>query len=143
LSGSAQETVELRLAETGTELGAAAEAAQFAQLISQTELDSPAEEHAVSRFVEAFATCVESWDGQPEVARRQALAGLSPRLAALEALGLFVHWGVVRRTVTTVAQGKFVLPVAILTIGRDQAPASVVLLPTELRAAADTVGPRH
>lgn len=143
MSGFAQETVALRLAETGTELGAAAEAAQYAQLVSHAELESPAEEQAVLRLVEAFAACVESWEGQPEVARRQALAGLSPRLEALETLGLFVHWGVVRRTVTTVAQNAIVLPVAILRIGRSQAPTTIVLLPDELRAEADTVGARH
>jgi hypothetical protein len=143
LSGSAQEAVELHLAETGTELRAAVEAAQYAQLVSHDELGSPAEERAASRFVEGFAACVEAWDGQSEDARGQALAGLSRHLEALEALGLFVHWGAVRRTLSTMEQGEVALPLALLTIGRNPAPTTIVMLPGELRVDADTAGARH
>ena len=143
MPGVADRTIELQLAETGSDLRAAIEAAQYARLVSQDEVSTRDELIAAARFVEAFATYAEAWEGHSETARRRALADLGLHLEALQRLGLFVHRGVVRRAVTTPEHEKVALPLAILTIGRSDPPTRLVLLPAALGIAAETAAPRH
>jgi hypothetical protein len=143
VSRTAQEAVELRLAETGSELRAAIEAAQYARIVSHDELGSPAEAAAAGGFVARFEACAEAGGDGSEAAQRQMLATLSPHLEALEACGLFVHWGIVRRALITPERGRVTLPMAILTISRSALPTRVVLVPDELGIAPGDAAPRH
>jgi hypothetical protein len=138
VSRAAQEAVELRLAETGSELRAAIEAARYARIVSHDALASPAEADAAEGFATRFEACAEAGD-----APQQMLAGLSRDLEALEALGLFVHWGIVRRALITPERGRVALPVAILTISRSALPIRVVMVPAELPVASGAAVSRH
>jgi hypothetical protein len=147
VSRVAQEAVELRLAETGTELRAAVEAAQYARIVSQEEAGPSAETEAAASFVARFEACAEGWPetgtAGAEGTQRQMLAGLSRDLERLESLGLFVHWGIVGRALTTPERGRVTLPVAIVTISRSARPARVVLVPAELGVSDAPTEPRH
>ena len=62
MSKQRDQTIELKLAETGTELWPAVEAAQYARLINHEPPVGGAEEQAITRFVAAFAACAETWE---------------------------------------------------------------------------------
>jgi hypothetical protein len=123
--------LELRLAEAGTELWTAVEAAQYARLISHDPPASAAEAQAVTRFVEAFAACAEAWDGLEVMQRTGALAGLSAHLDALQRCGLFVHWAAVDGGIAA-SDRPVTMPLAVLTIGRSNLPNAYVQLPSAL-----------
>jgi hypothetical protein len=136
------QTLELRLAETGTELWPAVEAAQYARLINHDPPASTPEEQAVARFLEAFAACVEAW-GDPEPLRRTGLlTGLTAQLGALQRSGLFVHWAVIDGgaggTGTVVG-----MPLAVLTISRNDLPTARVELPGRLEVGSAGGGTTH
>ena len=95
MSEPRHQTIELRLAETGSELGPAIEAAQYARVISHDPAPAAAEEEAIARFVRAFVDCAETWEELDAVGRIGALAGLSAQLEALQRHGLFVHWAAI------------------------------------------------
>lgn len=131
MSTARSQTIELRLAETGTELGPAVEAAQYARLIS---FDPPAradQGQAIERFVAAFATCAETWEALEPIARSGALAGLGARLDALQRCDLFVHWATLERGIA--GAGRSVrMPLAVLTISETDLPTARLQLSGEL-----------
>jgi len=137
------ETVELRLAETGTELWAVLEAAQYARIIQHEEPETTAEAQAISRFVEAFASLAESWQELPAAERGGALTGLSAQIEALQRLGLHVHCATSERDFAPRAQQPVRLPLAILTVSRSSLPTTRIALPTELEVAAEHPGSAH
>jgi hypothetical protein len=134
--------VELHLAETGTELRAAVEAAQYARLISHDPPASAAEAQAVARFKDAFATCAECWEELEPVRRSGALAGLSAALEALERCGLFVHWAALERRIAG-SSSALSMPLALLTIGRTNLPIAHMELPGELEVDPHGGSPIH
>ena len=136
MSNPRYQTIELRLAETGTELWPAIEAAQYARLISHDPPASAADERAIVRFVEAFAACAETWDDLEAVRRTGALAGLSAQLEALQRCGLFVHWAAIDAGIAE-AGHRVSMPLAVLTVSRNNLPKAQVQLPGELEVTPE------
>jgi hypothetical protein len=130
------QTIELKLAETGTELWPAVEAAQYARLINHEPPASAAEQAAVTRFVEAFAGCAETWEDLQAERRAGALAGLSAQLEALQRCGLFVHWAAIDAGIAEAGR-RVTMPLAVLTISRSDLPEARVRLPDELEVTPD------
>jgi hypothetical protein len=125
------QTVELQLAETGTELWPALEAAQYARLISHEPAASAAEDAAITRFVETFTTCAETWEDLQAERRAGALAGLSAQLEALQRCGLFVHWAALEAGIAEAGR-RVTMPLAVVRISRSDLPEARVRLPGEL-----------
>jgi hypothetical protein len=124
-----QRSVTLQLAESGRDLVAAIEAAQFARLIDRDEPEGAA---AVGAFVELFSVAAESWDDLAAVERAGLLARLSEELDRLERDGLFVYWGRVALAVARADHEALQLPLAILSIGRSGEPTVEVSIPGAL-----------
>lgn len=143
MSEPGYETVELRLAEAGSELWQAVEAGQYARVIQPAEPENDAEADAMARFVETFTDCTEGWEAMAEADRQAALAGLGGQLEALERCGLFVHWAAVTRRFAAPGEGEVELPLAIVTISRTAAPAASMLLPTDLGIGSEGSGTSH
>ena len=131
MSKPRDQTVELQLAETGTELWPAVEAAQYARLINHDPPASAAESEAITRLVEAFAECAETWAELQAERRAGALAGLSAQLEALQRCGLFVHWAAIDAGIADAGR-RVTMPLAVLTISRSNLPEARVRLPDEL-----------
>jgi hypothetical protein len=129
------QTIDLKLAETGTELAPAVEAAQYARLLDHEPPASGAEEQAITRFVEAFTACAETWEDLQAVRRAGALAGLSGQLEALQRCGLFVHWAAIEAGIAEAGR-RVTMPLAVLTISRTNLPEARVRLPDELQVTA-------
>jgi len=136
------QTVELRLAETGAELGPAVEAAQYARLISHEPPAGAGEEQAIAGFVAAFTACAETWEELEPMRRAGALAGLGARLDALQRHGLFVHWAAPDAGVAG-AGGAVRMPLAVLMIGQSELPSVRVELPGELEVDPEGGPPAH
>ena len=136
MSKPRDQTIELKLAETGTELWPAVEAAQYARLINHEPPASAAEQAAVTRFVEAFAGCAETWEDLQAERRAGALAGLSAQLEALQRCGLFVHWAAIDAGIAEAGR-RVTMPLAVLTISRSDLPEARVRLPDELEVTPD------
>jgi hypothetical protein len=131
VSTALSQTIELHLAEAGTELGPAVEAAQYARVIS---FDPPAradQAQAIARFVTAFAACAETWEALEPMARSGALAGLGARLDALQRCDLFVHWAALERGIAG-SRDPVRMPIAVLTISAIDLPTARLRLPGEL-----------
>jgi hypothetical protein len=126
------EHVELRLAESGQELAAAIEAAQFARVVDDGAPEDPAEATAIEGFVELFASAAEGWDALGAVARAGLLARLGEQLEALERRGWFVHWAAVEVGVARPGGGAVQLPLANLRIGRSAEPTVRARVPSTL-----------
>ncbi len=126
------ESVELRLADSGQELAAAIEAAQFARLVDHDPPETAAEAAAIEDFIERFAGAAEGWDGLGAVARAGVLARLGDDLEALERCGRFVHWGTLGFGVGRQGGGAVSLPLAILSISRSAQPTRRARLPSAL-----------
>jgi hypothetical protein len=127
-----QRSVTLHLAESGRDLVAAIEAAQFARLIDRDEPEGQGEAAAVGAFVELFTAAAESWDDLAAIERAGLLARLSARLDRLESDGLFVYWGRVAVAVARADREALALPLAILSIGRSGEPTIDVSIPSAL-----------
>jgi hypothetical protein len=129
--------IELQLAETGMELRPAVEAAQYARVIDHAAPGAGgAEEQALTHFLEAFAACAETWEQLQAVGRSSALAGLSARLEALQRCGLCVHWAAINARLAA-AGGRVTLPLAVLTVSRNNLPEAQVRLPDSLEVAPE------
>lgn len=131
VSTARSQTIELRLAETGTELWPAVEAAQYARLINHDPPASADREQAIARFVEAFAAGAEAWEALEPMARSGALAGLGAQLDALQRCDLFVHWAALERDIAG-SGGSVRMPIAVLTISETDLPTARLQLPGEL-----------
>ena len=127
-----RQSVTLHLAESGRDLVAAIEAAQFARLIDSDEAEGPTEAAAVGAFVELFSAAAESWDDLAALERAGLLARLSEHLDRLESDGLFVYWGRVALAVARAEREALQLPLAILSIGRSGEPTIDVAIPGAL-----------
>ena len=143
MSASRDQVVELRLAETGSELAPTIEAAQYARAIHAAEPDGPAEELAITGFLEAFSDAAEAWEGLSAPQRATRLTALSARLEALERCALFVHWGTVTRRFAAPGQEAVELPLAVVTISRTGGPTARILLPGEMAIGSQGGGTRH
>jgi hypothetical protein len=130
------QTLQLQLAETGTELRPAIEAAQYARLINHEPPESAVEEQAITHFVAAFASLAESWDDLQPERRAGALAGLSARLEALQRCGLYVHWAAIDAGIAQ-ADRRIIMPLAVVTISRTNLPETRVRLPDELEVTRE------
>jgi hypothetical protein len=126
------ETVELRLAESGQELSAAIEAAQFARVVDPGSPEDPVEAATIQEFVELFATAAEGWDELGAVARAGLLSQLGDRMDALEQRGWFVHWATAAVGVADRQQGALQMPLAILSISRSSQPTIQARIPGAL-----------
>ena len=127
-----QRSVTLQLAESGRDLLAAIEAAQFARLVDRNEPQAPAEAAAAAAFEDMFLAAAESWDDVAAVERAGLLARLSERLDRLESSGLFVYWGQVELAVARADRTALQLPLAILSIRRSGEPTIDVAIPSAL-----------
>ena len=140
MSEPRHQTIELRLAETGSELGPAVEAAQYARMISHDPASGAAEGQAIARFIAAFIDCAETWEDLEAVRRMGALAGLTAQLEALQRHGLFVHWAAIEARVAEAGR-RVRMPLAVLTVSRSELPTAQVRLPGELEVTRES-GPR-
>jgi hypothetical protein len=136
------QTIELRLAETGSELAPAIDAAQYARVISHDPAPSAAEERAIARFVAAFVDCAETWEDLEAVRRMGALAGLSAQLEALQRRGLFVHWAALEASIAEAGR-RVRMPLAVLTVSRGDLPTAQVRLPGELEVTPESGPTAH
>ena len=127
-----QRSVTLQLAESGRDLVAAIEAAQFARLVDRNQPHGPTEAAVVEAFVESFLAAAERLDDVAPVERAGLLARLSERLDRLEGRGLFVYWGRVELTLARPDRAALQLPLAILSIGRSGEPTIDVAIPSAL-----------
>jgi hypothetical protein len=125
------QTIKVQLAETGTELWPAVEAAQYARLINHERPAGVVEEEAITRFVETFAACAEAWEDLQAERRAGALAALSAQLEALQHCGLFVHWAAIDAVIAEAGR-RVTMPLAVVTISRTDLPEARVRLPDEL-----------
>jgi hypothetical protein len=132
VGGERYQSLELRLAEAGTDLRAAIEAAQFARLIHHEPPSSVSEEKAIARFVGTFSAGAESWEGLDVAERAALLARLGDDLEALENCALFVHWGMSGQDVVGAGRRAVRLPLAVLTIGRSRLPTTRTLIPARM-----------
>lgn len=131
------ETVELRLAEAGSDLMAAIEAAQYARVVDHEDAGTPDESVAIDRFLETFADAAEKWEDLGAGERRALLAGLGDLLEELETLGWYVHWGILRRQFLLADRTAARLPVAVLTISRSGLPTCRIMLPAQIAVEQD------
>ena len=138
MSTAPGQTIELRLAETGTELWPAVEAAQYARLINHEPPASADDERAIVRFLEAFAECAEAWEDLEPLRRTGLLTGLSARLDALQRCGLFVHWAAIDG-----ARAPVSMPLAVLTISRVDLPTARMQLPSRLEVGPEGGATTH
>jgi hypothetical protein len=134
---SKRRTIELQLAETGTELWPALEAAQYARLIDREAPASAAEEQAITEFIEVFGMCAETWEELHVTRRAGALAGLSARLEALQRCGLFVHWAAIDARIAETGR-RVTMPLAVLTVSRTNLPMVRMELAAELEVAPES-----
>ena len=127
-----QHSVELQLAESGRDLVAAIEAAQFARVIDRGEASGAADAAAIESFAELFSAAAESWEELAAAHRARLLARLGDQLERLEDGGWFVHSGRVALAVARADREALQLPLAIVTIGRSGAPTRRVAIPAAL-----------
>ena len=130
------ETVELRLADKGTDLWAAVEAAQYARTVTYDAPETDAETKAMTRFVQAFSASAEDWEEVPTQSKAAALDGLARHLGELRRVGLFVHCGTIERDFSVEGQAPRALPIAIVNLGRTGSPALTIMLPASLDVTA-------
>lgn len=142
MSSSPGQTIELRLAETGTELWPAVEAAQYARLIHHDPPESVAEERAIGRFLEAFAGSAEDWENLEPLRRTGLIAGLTAQLDALQRRGLYVHWAVIDGGLGGTG-APVTMPLAVLTVSRIDLPTASVQLPGHLEVGSESGGTPH
>jgi hypothetical protein len=126
------QSVELRLAESGQELAAAIEAAQFARVLDRGAPEDPAGAAAIQAFIELFARAAEDWQGLGAAARARMLSELGQHLDALERCGWFVHWATAAIGVADPQQQSLRMPLAILSVSRSSAPALQARIPGAL-----------
>jgi hypothetical protein len=136
------QTIELRLAETGSELAPAIEAAQYARVISHDPASGATEQQAIARFVAAFVDCAETWEDLEAVRRMGAIAGLSAQLEALQRRGLFVHWAAIEAGIAQAGR-RVRMPLAVLTVSRSDLPTAHVQLPGELEVTPESGPTAH
>lgn len=136
-------TVELSLAESGSELTQALEAAQYARFIKPEDPESEAEANAVGAFVDTFTTCTELWEQGTAAGRTGVLTQLSDRIEELERCGLFVHAAAVQLDFAPEPGEVLRMPVAIVTITRSNVPSGVVMVPSEIEAETGERPPTH
>lgn len=132
LSEQPFDTVELQLASAASDLAPALDAAQYGRLVQPEDPESEQEADAMTAFIEAFATCTETWETGTGDQRTRALRQLDARIEALESIGLHVHAGMTRVELTQPGQAALPMPVAILTITSSSLPTTTVLVPTDL-----------
>jgi hypothetical protein len=128
------ETIELCRADSGHDLWAAIEAAQYARLIDYDEPRTDEEASRMSDLIGLFAECAEQWERQDTSGQQLALEQLGIRLAALGEVGLFVYSTITQRRVETDEGGPVELPVAVLLVRREDRPAIAVELPGTMDA---------
>ena len=128
--------VELQLAGKGTDLWAAVEAAQYARAVTCDDPESDAETAAMTRFLQAFSNYAETWEEVPMNSKAAALDSLARHLGELRRVGIFVHCGTVERDFAVDGRAAEPLPIALVNLGRSEAPALTVMLPSSLDVTA-------
>lgn len=123
------DTLELRRADSGQDLWAAVEAAQYARLVDHDEPRGEAEVGPIRDFVAFFADCAEEWEQKSTADQTVALQQLGARVAALEERALFVYWAVIEGRFDTEAGETVELPLAVVTISRDGGSSIAIALP--------------
>ena len=132
------EPLTLNLARTGVDLLPAIEAAAFGRIV---QIDDDARggpaDAVIERFVALIEVCAEGQEAGP-VPARPRLSGLLQELAEH---GRFVHCAT---TVLVLGSDHGVqLPVAVLTVGRSEAPSRTVLVPRRAEPATGPAATRH
>lgn len=132
MTPSSSETIELLRAESGHDLWAAIEAAQYARLIDYDEPQSDEETSRMAELIGLFADCSEQWEQQDTAGQKLSLEQLGVRVAALAEVGLFVYSGIAQRLVSTDEGDQVELPVAVLIVRRDDYQVIAVTLPATM-----------
>lgn len=134
---TAHEPVELVRADSGMDLWAAVEAAQFARILRAEQPESEREVDAMRGFLEALAGCIEGWDTTPLENKSRVLQDLGAQLEHLESEGLGVHWCTLEREVHATDERQVRLPVAVVVVGRSRERTATTLIPMSLQAEDD------
>lgn len=123
------QTVELTRATSGTDLWSTIEAALYAHIITRDPSIVAAEHEAIDDFVEAWESLVDRWDDAPGENKAPVLTAIGNRIATLASFGWFVHWGCIRRSVESADGETLPLPIAIISVDRQEAETIQVLVP--------------
>lgn len=115
-SGDNIRHVTLNRADSGIDLWAAIETAQYGHVLQRDAPD--AEESAAERdFAAAFTDIVEAWETTGAEQQSALILQLDTHIAALEQAGLYVHWCAIQHTMTDDEGNPVDLPIAIVRIG--------------------------
>lgn len=126
--------MELRRADSGPDLWPAVEAAQYARLVKHEPPATDAEAASIQAVVDLFAACAEQWERQSAADQAITLEQLDGQMAALRALGLYVHWAVTKRRFDSAEGAPVDLPVAVVTVTHRDEPTITAALPDAIDA---------
>jgi hypothetical protein len=129
------DTIALQRADSGYDLWAAIEAAQYARLVEHDEPRTAMEAERLRDLVGFFSDCAEGWEGKSAADQGVALEQLGIRLTELGNLGLRAYWAVAERPFETAEGEEIALPVAILAVLRADHSAVTVELPPAIGGA--------
>lgn len=126
------QTVNLTRATAGTDLWSTIEAALYAHIITRDSSLVADEHKAIDDFIEIWESLVDGWDQSPGENKAPVLSAIGGRIDVLAKLGWFVHWGCIRRSVED-ADGEIMpLPIAIISVDRQESETIQVLVPEGL-----------
>lgn len=129
------DTIALQRANSGYDLWAAIEAAQYARLVEHDEPRTAMEAKRLGNLIGVFSDCAEGWEGKSAADQSVALEQLGTRLAELGTLGLHAYWAVAERPFETADGERIALPVAILAVLRADRSSVTVELPPVIGGA--------
>ena len=124
----------LQRAESGQDLWAAVEGAQYARMIKTDEPGDDAEASRMQALIDLFSDCAERWEEMSPADHSLALEQIGRRLAELAEIRLHVHWGVVPGHVQSGSGDLVEVPIVVLSIAGDDSPQIEIALPGQIAA---------
>lgn len=135
------QTIDLTRARTGTDLWSTIEAALYAHIITRDSSILAPEQAAIDDFIEAWESLIDGWDRAPGENKAPVLDGISTRIKTLGTLGWFVHWGCIRRSVESTDGELLPLPIAIISVDRQDDDTIQVLVPDGIPLSLEPTTP--
>lgn len=127
-----RKTLDLHRAVNGHDLWTAIEAAQYARLIDHDRPETRIEASWIEDTISLFSDSAEEWEDKSASDQAFVLERLGGLLDTLRELGLSAYWAVTRGRIAAEDGAAVQLPVAILTIARDDGPTVTIDLPEGL-----------
>ncbi len=135
------QTIDLTRARSGTDLWSTIEAALYAHIITRDSSILAPEQEAIDDFLEAWESLVDGWDRAPGENKAPVLDSIGARIKALGEFGWFVHWGCIRRSVESDEGQVMPLPIAIISVDRQDEDTIQVLVPEGVPLSVESVDP--